>query len=141
MFCALCLLTSYWKKIYDWSLLHHLFIVVTWFIFFQGRRCDTPQRNTALQEWIPGWFRCTRCKSQLCLKILRNIGLQFQRHSYMTVLHNVLEWGRWRIMPMWKTNENSRLKAFSQILYRFENLNFLHLFVAFLQKIHFPKGI
>ena len=39
-----------------------------------------------------------------------------------------------------------RLKAYSLISYRgrsqkFQNLNFLHLFVAFLQKIHFPKGI
>ena len=38
------------------------------------------------------------------------------------------------------------LKAYSLISYRgrsqkFQNLNFLHLFVAFLQKIHFPKGI
>ena len=40
----------------------------------------------------------------------------------------------------------SQLKAYSLISYRgrsqkFQNLNFLHLFVAFLQKIHFPKGI
>ena len=39
-----------------------------------------------------------------------------------------------------------KLKAYSLISYRgrsqnFQNLNFLHLFVAFLQKGHFPKGI
>ena len=38
------------------------------------------------------------------------------------------------------------LKAYSLISYRgrsqkFENWNFLHLFVAFLPKVHFPKGI
>ena len=38
------------------------------------------------------------------------------------------------------------LKAYSLISYRgrsqkFQNLNFLHLFVAFLQEGHFPKGI
>ena len=41
---------------------------------------------------------------------------------------------------------NKHLKACSLISYRgraqkFQNLNFLHLFVAFLQKGHFPKGI
>ena len=38
------------------------------------------------------------------------------------------------------------LKAYSLISYRgrsqkFQNLNFLHLFVAFLQEGHFPKGV
>ena len=43
-------------------------------------------------------------------------------------------------------NDQNYLKAYSLISFRgrsqkFQNLNFLHLFVAFLQEGHFPKGV
>ena len=51
-----------------------------------------------------------------------------------------------RNKELFSYNPYNWLKAYSLISYRgrsqkFQNLNFLHLFVAFLQEGHFPKGI
>ena len=82
--------------------------------------------------------RCLKCEGFLCEKGM-------ETHKTMKFLRNH-QLVSFKDFQSGKVNLNSVLKAYSQISNRgrsqkFQNLNFLHLFITLPLKTHFPKGI
>ena len=127
---------------------------------YQNKTSYAPEFTAALYRWIKASLQAQSAIGYIyyvtCAKIsIKNFDAKFQWFLCSVEYKIFLKCSSKTIPPTdFKIGRNVHycvlegvvLKAYSLISYRgrsqkFQNLNFLHLFVAFLQKIHFPKGI